>query len=678
MANIDDYLVASYRCNGKGNSDADRDVLKDLSGNGHDIVLKNFGFTLGSGYEGGALVFDGIDDYGICENFPAINDFTFVYKRINLNPSKSTNCFLSKSVSTNQAQQFCSELAYSKNVYVRLGSKDIAVKDIYNPELSIVYVTKESYNGEMDLVSSNYTSTVDNLYIGTFSRGVQAYVWNGALYALDIYDRTLSDEYLQKALNRMNDIDINWKDGVGEVTDQPLTVSPGSGTGDAAVSFGSVMNKGLDRTLELEITTPKGVKKTLTVNQEGCRQAYITSDGKRWLTSDNRVYGVLKSDAPCECFDVISNKVNFIIDDNNYDPLINSSGDTSWIKGRRCLVKKADTGVAICYLDGNDSELFHDGVTAASLDGSMGQWMTDIPSYRYSHKGGEYDLSDINNIPNLVHEITLTHNDLDDNITEWGNSGLFRRCLVGVTEAVNVSNKLWSKKGGQSTGRLTSVVFHNYATALGSGFDIIDYETHCKIAHLFYAKYANRNPQEMSQFGYGDRSYSRTIGATSSLGNNDDRTSTQISFLGIEDFYGGKYEWMSGIHSNGSIYYIYDGFEPDAEPTASYRTVDIGGSARRNGYISKVYWGEHGDMIPIEVSASSTTHYCDSGVVANSGWRVARRSHYSANANGGVACFSASNDSGNSVNSVGSRIQYRGPIQVIEDPAEFISLPVGF
>lgn len=100
-----------------------------------------------------------------------------------------------------------------------------------------------------------------------------------------------------------NDLNINWKDGVGEVTDQPLTVSPGAGNGDAAVSFGSVMNKGLDRTLELEITTPKGAKKTLTVNQEGCRQAYVTSDGKRWLTSDNRVYGVLKSNAPCECTD---------------------------------------------------------------------------------------------------------------------------------------------------------------------------------------------------------------------------------------------------------------------------------------------------------------------------------------------------------------------------------------
>lgn len=29
----------------------------------------------------------------------------------------------------------------------------------------------------------------------------------------------------------MSDLNVNWKDGVGEVTDQPLTVSPGSGAG---------------------------------------------------------------------------------------------------------------------------------------------------------------------------------------------------------------------------------------------------------------------------------------------------------------------------------------------------------------------------------------------------------------------------------------------------------------
>lgn len=797
MANIDDYLVASYRCNGKGNSDADKDMLKDLSGNGYDIKLHGFSFDKWSGYgedtiafdsnnvchkdmveftstkiscqgdvefddkwilklngmppsyrikvsgvsnigngaiivnvgrkkeasgvmsylisndgiytpgdsdkdvddqgiyiEGGnynikgpfsiellpsfkdALVFDGIDDYGICENFPAINDFTFVYKRINLNPSKSTNCFLSKSVSTNQAQQFCSELAYSKNVYVRLGSKDIAVKDIYNPELSIVYVTRESYNGEMDLVSSNYTSTVDNLYIGTFSRGVQAYVWNGALYALDIYDRTLSDEYLQKALNRMNDIDINWKDGVGEVTDQHLTVSPGSGTGNAAVSFGSVMNKGLDRTLELEITTPKGVKKTLTVNQEGCRQAYITSDGKRWLTSDNRVYGVLKGDAPCECFDITPGVVRLRIDDADPNPLIQSCGDSSWIKGRRCLVKKTDAGVVVCYLDGNNSELFHDG-TPAKLDGTMGQWMTDIPSYRYSHKGGEYDVSDIQNIQDIVHNITLTHDDADDSITEWGNKGLFRRCLVGVTKAVNIDNKLWSKKGGESTGYLTHSGSHNYATALGGGFDIIDYETHCKIAHLFYAKYANRNPQGMNQFGTGSYGVGRTIGTTSSLGNNDGKTSTQISFLGIEDFYGCMYEWMSGIHSKGSVSYIYDGFEPGKVPTADYRTVDV----FYPGFTSKVLWGEYGDMLPVRADASVTTHYCDKCSNLTTEWGVMLRSGINNYEIGGVVSLSKDNMFNYSIKdeyAKSSRIQYRGLIQIIENPAEFIAMPIGF
>lgn len=137
-----------------------------------------------------------------------------------------------------------------------------------------------------------------------------------------------------------NDLNINWKDGVGEVTDQPLTVSPGSGTGDAPVSFGSVMNNGLDRTLELEITTPKGVKKILTVNQEGCRQAYITSDGKRWLTSDNRVYGVLKSDAPCYCNDTCL--ISYVRPDGSitYTPSSDCIGIVLVANGHKLMIEK--------------------------------------------------------------------------------------------------------------------------------------------------------------------------------------------------------------------------------------------------------------------------------------------------------------------------------------------------
>lgn len=42
---IKQNLVASYRAYDKTNEDQDRDILKDLSGNGHDIQLYNFAFS---------------------------------------------------------------------------------------------------------------------------------------------------------------------------------------------------------------------------------------------------------------------------------------------------------------------------------------------------------------------------------------------------------------------------------------------------------------------------------------------------------------------------------------------------------------------------------------------------------------------------------------------------------
>ena len=368
-------------------------------------------------------------------------------------------------------------------------------------------------------------------------------------------------------------------------------------------------------------------------------------------------------------------RCSFICNDNNSNPEIPTSGDISWIKGRRCLAKPYQGGVAICYLDEDNSELFYDG-TPAALDGSMGIWMTDIPSYWLEHKGEEYD---INSIQNLNHPITLIHKDKDDatNDVTWNktdeNKVFSRRVLVGVTEAVRQNKVIISKKGVKSTGSLKASQYHNLATALGNGFDIIDYETHCKIAHLFYAKYGNRNPQGMEQFGTGENSYTRTIGTTSSLGNNDGKTSTQISFLGIEDFYGGKNEWMGGISSNGSTYYIYDGFEQNAVPIASHRIVDIGGSSRE-GYISKMYWGKHGDIIPIKVDASSVKHYCDYGLVADPNWHIGRRSGSSATGQCGVAYFHTYYNSEDLDVVIGSRIQYRGKIQELS-VEEFKKIP---
>ena len=214
-------------------------------------------------------------------------------------------------------------------------------------------------------------------------------------------------------IDMANDLNVNWKDGVGEVTDQPLTVSPGSGTGSAPVSFGSVMNNGLDRTLELEITTPKGVKKTLTVNQEGCRQAYITSDGKRWLTSDNRVYGVLKSDAPCQrngtCL------ISYVRPDGSitYTPSDDCIGVVLNAQGKRFMIEKYEDlnesyvtagagkdSTSIFYWGGYGTD--HTGITNYDkVDGS------DIRGYLKPEQGS------YNGTPNL-----------SANITAWTNGAL--------------------------------------------------------------------------------------------------------------------------------------------------------------------------------------------------------------------------------------------------------------
>lgn len=254
--------------------------------------------------------------------------------------------------------------------------------------------------------------------------------------------------------------------------------------------------------------------------------------------------------------------VRIVLNDSNAAKEIPVEGDTSWIKGKRCLAKNTNNGVAICYLDENDSTKYHDGTNAA-LDGTQGQWMVDLPSYWLEHIGQEY--ANPADPEDLDHTLVLEHRDADDeeNDQTWnktdGNKVFSRRVLLGVTEAVNVGGKLWSRSNNeQSTGSLTASEFHRYANALGTGWDIIDYETHCKIAHLFYAKYGNKDAQ--GQLGAGQDSYRRIIGTTYTLGNKDGADANNVSFLGIENPWGCKYEWMSGIHSNKSIYYIYDGY----------------------------------------------------------------------------------------------------------------------
>lgn len=92
LTKIKDYFVKTYpwlffdqawTVTGKTNEDEDRATIANITGNGNDLVLSNFGFIEGSGYneEGeyaGYLVTDGVDDKIVSSSFGMGKDFTIV------------------------------------------------------------------------------------------------------------------------------------------------------------------------------------------------------------------------------------------------------------------------------------------------------------------------------------------------------------------------------------------------------------------------------------------------------------------------------------------------------------------------------------------------------------------------------------------------------------------------
>lgn len=83
-------LIAAWSAKGKTNDDEDRAILKDLTGNGHDITLNGFAFSEMSGY--GGYNVDFINTFGKIK--PDRVDGTATGIKINITQVKNTNIFI--------------------------------------------------------------------------------------------------------------------------------------------------------------------------------------------------------------------------------------------------------------------------------------------------------------------------------------------------------------------------------------------------------------------------------------------------------------------------------------------------------------------------------------------------------------------------------------------------------
>lgn len=323
-------------------------------------------------------------------------------------------------------------------------------------------------------------------------------------------------------------------------------------------------------------------------------------------------------------------------------------------KFRRCLCKKTKDGeVTIAYLRDDNSNFYEDG-TAAKLDGTEGDVMVDFPEFYYKWV----------NVDNSKFTYRFAFYNVD------GTYKHVPRSLVGAYKGYMSGNKLYSRSGVTPTTNKSTNDFDGYATARGGGYQRIDFQQHCVIAFMLYARYGNRNLQAVLGAGGAVYSPATTTGSSNATGIADTKneTSKYVCGLGLEGVFGGIYEWVKGVAINDRVWTITD-------PDGSSRNVNAGTS---DGWITNVA-AENGpffDMVPTNVGGSETTHYSDYYYQSSGSGLVLARSYYSSFTDGGVSCAGAYGGASYADSDCGSRLAFRGVIREAESVEAFKALAV--
>ena len=348
-------------------------------------------------------------------------------------------------------------------------------------------------------------------------------------------------------------------------------------------------------------------------------------------------------------------------------------------KFKRCLaLPQNDGSAAIAYLNSTDSNKWEDGSTVNRTGAyHYVYYMVHFPKYYY-----RTELVSIGKFKLYISDRKLTDSYKEE-----------RECLIGVFEAYNTDGKLTSRPDTTSTGNQTIETFFNQAQTNGSNWGLIDYRAHKTIANLFCAKYGNTNistDNSSIPCSGGTCSWDSSTGATMSLGNRDGKSSKSSNFLGLENCYYGKYEFVQGINIINRQWIVYDGgLKVDTDlsglTSAEYTNVrqivassSSNTAASSNGWIVGIAHGEYADVMPSNTTGGSDTTYYADHYYQNTGNRVLLRSGASVNGSlCGVFCSYADYDSSNSHSYLGSRLGFYGKI-VVKTKDEFLALEPGF
>lgn len=320
--------------------------------------------------------------------------------------------------------------------------------------------------------------------------------------------------------------------------------------------------------------------------------------------------------------------------------------------------------MTICQLWDSDSNYYHDKSTVADLAGGHGDVFMRLPKFYYKAVETTAD-SD-------TWEISFSYDEQStaDGWKVWDDSW-----LIGVYQlSGNGMDGYKSVSGAAYVYNSCSVLRQQvYEKGNYAGYSLVDWTHHCIMAFLFFAQYRTTNSQAVC--GNGGSYYSKPVtGATDSLGMTDTvadgNTYQRVNFWGLEDWWGGFYEWLGA----GSVTYDSQNklFNWTIGDTSFVTPFTFDGF-----YISRLVIGSdlNAGVKEMSSNASETTGYCDEAVISTQAQSFPiLRGGYGYNS--GITSLSALYVSSEvpSANTTGSRLAFKGAIVEENDITKFINL----
>lgn len=368
-------------------------------------------------------------------------------------------------------------------------------------------------------------------------------------------------------------------------------------------------------------------------------------------------------------------------DENNSSTTCATGGNRNVIeslrsKFKRCIAKPyGDDAALISYCNEENSANWPDGSGIDIVFARKENRMVHFP--KYYHKTVERSPG--------IWRTYISEQQIDSDYIEEPEM------LLGTFEAyTNTDGTLLSACGVTSTASQTMATFVSQAKSNGPLWGIGDYRSHATIARMFCAYYKTTNISTSNSAipcSGGTKRYNYGItGATITLGNRDGKKATtsdtsyySTNFLGLEDCYYSKWEFVQGINILKGKYVVYDGgsfpdkdvAELEAAGATNIRVVGYepnpAATEGYNGWTKAIAQGKYGDVVPTAHGGSETTYYSDYSWFNPTGNRIFLRSGNSEHGfRCGVFVAYANDASSHSWSSFGARLAFYGKIVVVD------------